>query len=483
MMQSRILKEQAGEGDFYRLLDAFSGLPTCVALWSHAPPSDQSACGGHYPLHYFENEGWLAVSRKKNSPTEDPCSLSSLRDCLNNPHRHLFGYFSYDLKNELEALTSTGTDPFEFPPLWFFEPELLLRFRGGRIECLHAETELLPICRQALQATDVAGCALAGTPSGTTDPDSAAIGMENDKIAVHRGPHSEDPAKSGLPFEPMLTFAEYRNSIEAIRRHITGGDVYELNYCMEWQSRDAHISPVATWKAMNERTRAPFSVYLRMNHHYVLCASPERFLRKQGTQLISQPIKGTAPRHRDVGVDRQNARGLESSRKEMAENLMIVDLVRNDLSRSCAAGTVLVPELCKVFALQTVHQMCSTVTGKLLPQTHPLDALLNAFPMGSMTGAPKISAMQLIDRLEPFKRGIFSGSIGYFTPYGDFDFNVVIRSLLYRSDIKLAVVRAGSAITYDSTAEQEWVECHLKAQAILDAPTDAKPGKKFLRRE
>lgn len=191
-------------------------------------------------------------------------------------------------------------------------------------------------------------------------------------------------------------------------------------------------------------------------------------MRKSGSVLYSQPIKGTAPRHPHPSIDAANARQLSANKKERAENLMIVDLVRNDLSKSCKAGSVQVPELCKVFALQTVHQMCSTVCGELQEHTHPLEAILSAFPMGSMTGAPKISAMQIIDRLETFKRGIFSGSIGYFTPHGDFDFNVVIRSLLYRSDTHQAVVRTGSAITFDSNPEQEWEECLMKAKAIIE---------------
>lgn len=462
----RILKEKAGEDDFYRLLNEFSTFHSVIALWSHTPkPTNHSDV---FPLHYFGNDGWLAASRLVTTSTHTARSLSDLRKDVNGNKNYLFGFFSYDLKNELEDLTSRGKDYFEFPLFWFFEPELLLRFHNGRIECVNANTELFELCVRLLNQTESDDGTENGIPKLRDHLISSIVGqLKRINTGSHLG-SAEDCSTPDTHFEPALSFDEYKRNVEIIRRHIAAGDVYELNYCMEWHAKLTKISPLAIWKAMNKRTHAPFSAFVRMNQHYLLSASPERFMCKHGTQIYSQPIKGTAPRHNNAITDAENARLLSENKKEKAENLMIVDLVRNDISRSCIAGSVEVPELCKVFPLQTVHQMCSTIRGELRPDIHSLDALLAAFPMGSMTGAPKISAMQLIDRIETFKRGIFSGSVGYFTPNGDFDFNVVIRSMMYRSDTQEAVVRAGSAITYDSVAEKEWEECLLKAKAIIN---------------
>lgn len=446
MEQPRILKEHAGEEDFYQLLDAVSSFSYVVALWSHTPLSAQETTA--FPLHYFENDGWIAASNSPLTSGGHSGSLCDLRNAISHNKNHLFGFFSYDLKNELEELHSTGTDPFSFPSYFFFEPELLFRFQNGRIECLNISHEWFEYLMNAMRAAD------------------------SDRILplTENGTHFAAPTNSGekVEFVPVVSRAEYEKNVQIIRQHIAEGNVYELNYCIEWQAQSVQLSPIETWKSMNQRTQAPFSAYVRMDHHFLMSASPERFMCKHGKQVCSQPIKGTASRNPDPNLDAKNTALLSMNKKERAENLMIVDLVRNDLSRSCVPGSVIVPELCSVFTLKTVHQMYSTVCGELRPQTHPLDALLASFPMGSMTGAPKISAMKLIDKLETFKRGLFSGSVGYFTPQGDFDFNVVIRSMLYRSDTKQAVVRAGSAITYDSDAEQEWDECQLKANAIIN---------------
>jgi para-aminobenzoate synthetase component 1 len=470
MKPVRILKENAGEDDFYRLLNAFSFLPSIVALWSHTPQSTRQT--ESYPAHYFESDGWLAASSRQISPSAESSTLSDLRKQITSNRNHLFGFFSYDLKNELENLHSTGSDHFAFPSFWFFEPELLLRFQNRRIECLHASTELYKL---SLDILDTPKMEEHGdfrdnpNPGNGSDNCSGSVETKTTRFEKKHGKIGQkDETVCKIEFKPTITRRQYQKNVEIIRRHIRQGDVYELNYCMEWHAHSTKISPVDTWKDMNQRTHAPFSAFVRMNHHYLLSASPERFMCKHGARICSQPIKGTAARHPDAKVDAENARLLADNKKERAENLMIVDLVRNDLSRCCKAGSVKVPQMCKVFSLQTVHQMYSTVCGELQAETHPLDAILAAFPMGSMTGAPKISAMQIIDKLESFKRGLFSGSVGYFTPAGDFDFNVVIRSMLYRSDTKRASVRAGSAITFDSDAQHEWEECLVKAKAIIN---------------
>jgi len=466
----RILKENAGEDDFYRLLNAFSNFPSIVALWSHTPRSTHQTKA--FPAHYFQSDGWLAASSKQITSTALSSNLPDLREQISRNQNHLFGFFSYDLKNEIEELHSTGSDHFAFPSSWFFEPELLLRFQNGRIECLNGSEELyrqsLNILNTAKPEKDVYVSGHANPPHGSKN-NSGTDGAQTGHLEQEQGIKAQPEEKGNkIEFKPAISRRQYQKNVEIIRRHILEGDVYELNYCIEWHADSTNISPVDTWRGMNQRTHAPFSAFVRMNHHYLLSASPERFMCKRGSRVCSQPIKGTAARHTDASMDAENARLLTENKKERAENLMIVDLVRNDLSRSCIAGSVEVPQLCQVFSLQTVHQMYSSVCGELRPGTHPLDAILSAFPMGSMTGAPKISAMQIIDKLESFKRSLFSGSVGYFTPEGDFDFNVVIRSMLYRSDTQHASVRAGSAITYDSDARHEWEECLMKAKALIN---------------
>jgi para-aminobenzoate synthetase component 1 len=200
-----------------------------------------------------------------------------------------------------------------------------------------------------------------------------------------------------------------------------------------------------------------------------MSGSPERFLKREGDRLMSQPIKGTVRRGRSAEEDNALIDTLQSSEKERAENVMIVDLVRNDLSRIAQKATVEVTELCGIHSFQTVHQMVSTIECRLDKDKGLSDILRATFPMGSMTGAPKISAMKHIDRIEPEGRGSYSGSIGYITPTGDFDFNVLIRSLFHNSKTESLVANVGGAITSLSDAHQEYEECMLKAEAILKA--------------
>jgi para-aminobenzoate synthetase component 1 len=229
------------------------------------------------------------------------------------------------------------------------------------------------------------------------------------------------------------------------------------------------LNPVETYLRLSEISSAPFGAYYKLNDKYLLCSSPERFMKKAGNKLISQPIKGTIKRGGTDEEDIELKHSLLNDVKERAENVMIVDLVRNDLAKSCRPGSVKVEELFGIYTYPTVHQMISTVTGELDEQTHFIDALRNAFPMGSMTGAPKIEVMKLIEYYETTKRGLFSGSVGYITPDGDFDFNVVIRSLFYNEANKYLSYSTGGAITYDSIPEKEYEECMLKAKGIMKA--------------
>lgn len=260
----------------------------------------------------------------------------------------------------------------------------------------------------------------------------------------------------------------YLKDVSAIRQHIIEGNVYELNYCQEFYAENCNINPLAVYLRLNEHSAMPFSCYYKLKDKYLMCASPERFLKKEKNKLISQPIKGTIKRGKDKKEDQQLKEKLKNDIKERAENVMIVDLVRNDLARTAVPGTVKVEELFGVYTYPKVHQMISTIVSELKPEIQFLDAIQNAFPMGSMTGAPKIAAMQLIEQYEKTKRGLYSGAVGYIKPDEDFDFNVVIRSILYTAYDQYLSFQVGGAITYDSVPEKEYEECLLKANAIMN---------------
>jgi para-aminobenzoate synthetase component 1 len=240
---------------------------------------------------------------------------------------------------------------------------------------------------------------------------------------------------------------------------------------MEFYSEDALIHPVEIYQKLNTISEPPFASYFKNKEHYLMCASPERYLKKEGNKVLSQPIKGTAQRFFDDELDAQAKFELSSNPKERSENIMIVDLVRNDLSKTATKGSVTVEELCEIYSFKQVHQMVSTVISEVEPTIAPIEIIKTTFPMGSMTGAPKISAMNIIENLEETQRGLYSGSIGFFMPNGDFDFNVVIRSILYNAENKYLSFSVGSAITSLSIPEREYDECLLKAKAMFEVLT------------
>jgi para-aminobenzoate synthetase component 1 len=350
------------------------------------------------------------------------------------------GHFTYDLKNEIEALASRHPDRLGFPPAFFYVPQTLLLFEpdGG----------------VTIRSFDNPGAVYAQI---------AAIGVPQLPPA---------PAISLRPRTPRETYLAH---VERIREHILDGDVYELNYCMEFFAEGVSIDPLAAYLALNAHSPMPFSVFGKTDDRYLLCASPERFLRKTGTRLLSQPIKGTSRRGSTPVEDERLKHALRHDEKERAENMMIVDLVRNDLARSARTGTVRVEEMFGVYTFAQLHQMISTVSAELRPEVPSAEALRNAFPMGSMTGAPKIKAMELIDGYESARRGLYSGTVGFFTPNGDFDFNVVIRSILYNRSTGYLSCQVGSAITYDARGESEYEECLLKGRAMREVLEKGRP--------
>jgi len=260
---------------------------------------------------------------------------------------------------------------------------------------------------------------------------------------------------------------EYIGIINKLRDHILRGDCYEINFCQEFFASPVVIDPVSVYNKLSHISPNPFSALYRLDDKWLICASPERFLKKQGSQILSQPIKGTSKRilHSEADDDKSKM-DLYHSTKDRSENVMIVDLVRNDLSKVCKEGTVYVDELFGIYSFPQVHQMISTVSGTLKEHTTFSEIIQATFPMGSMTGAPKKRVMQLIGQYEKTKRGIFSGAVGYISPNGDFDFNVVIRSIMYNSQTKYLSFLTGSGITFYSDPAMEWEECLLKAEAI-----------------
>ncbi len=374
----------------------------------------------------------LAVSPGPALPLDTGNAFYSLREHLQQEHALLCGFLTYDLKNQVERLTSQNADHLDFPALYFFEPEVYFYFYEDAITVCPKGDNIDSIIAEILDFT-------------------AAAPFSTEKIEVKQRVAKE----------------RYVQQVERIQAHILEGDVYELNYCMEFFAEDVTVAALPLYLALTEASPTPFSGYLKCQDKYLLCASPERFLKKEGPHLVSQPIKGTIRRGDTPEEDARLQYQLRHDEKELAENMMIVDLVRNDLSHSCATGTVKVAEMFGIYGFRQVSQMISTVVGELRPDKDLVDALLGAFPMGSMTGAPKISAMQLIEELEETKRGLYAGSMGFITPDNDCDFNVVIRSIQYNATTRYLSFMVGSAITSDSDPEKEYEECLLKAQAIL----------------
>ena len=278
----------------------------------------------------------------------------------------------------------------------------------------------------------------------------------------------EEVSSNTLKVKLRTSKDDYFKKLNNILEHIHRGDIYEANFCQEFYT-SGHITPLATYKRLNAISKPPFASFVRLFNNYALCASPERYLKKSKTTVVSQPIKGTSKRSKDKNKDNALKKALENDPKERSENIMIVDLVRNDLSKTASKGSVTVQELCKVYTFEQVHQLISTVTSQVSDILSPIDVLQSTFPMGSMTGAPKVSAMKIIEEYEDTKRGLYSGAIGYITPNGDFDFNVVIRSILYNAEKAYISYSVGGAITANSIPEKEYEECLIKAKAMREA--------------
>lgn len=384
-----------------------------------------------YTDKYSRFDYLIAAGSMQVIETSAGNALDKLKGIYEEYKTWMFGYLGYDLKNELESLHSTNKDSLNFPDLFFFIPEYVIGVNNNGTEVLLGSQSVL----------------------------AEMLAFE----------HIPDPhEKPDFEIEAMVSKSAYISNVQTIQEHIHRGDIYELTYCQEFFAQHAVIDPLQTYLRLNALSPMPFSGYLKFNDKYILCASPERYLCKHGDRLISQPIKGTAARGKTPSEDQANRLKLFQDLKEQTENVMIVDLVRNDLTRTAVPGTVQVTELFGIHSFPQVHQMISTIECELAQDAHFIDAIKNSFPMGSMTGAPKIKAMELIERYESSKRGVYSGAMGYFRPEGDFDLNVIIRSIIYEAQLENLSFQVGSAITYASDAEKEFQECLLKASAIIE---------------
>jgi para-aminobenzoate synthetase component I len=383
----------------------------------------------HIEPHTFECIA--AAGTKRSIETNAGVALAALQEFIDSGPTWLFGHLGYDLKNESEQLVSKHPDRIGFPDLYFFEPEQLVRLTEREL-IIHAP----------------------------------------DPTAVYSSIISTFSATLQSPDQPLeitnrIEKEEYLSIIESLRQRIRRGDCYEINFCQEFFASNANIDPVQIYSKLSEVSPNPFSALYRTKDKWLICASPERFLKCQGQQLISQPMKGTSERVlHDLKEDQHRRDDLFHSNKDRSENVMVVDLVRNDLAKVCEEGTVKVDELYGIYSFPQVHQMVSTVSGMLKPELNFTQIIRACFPMGSMTGAPKKRVMELIEEYERTRRGIFSGALGYISPTGDFDFNVVIRSILYNASSGYLSLPAGSGITFYSDPEQEWNECMLKAAAM-----------------
>lgn len=389
---------------------------------------------------YSRYEKILAISNQSVTTNLEKSGnvFDELYQLHNSNPDWLFGHFNYDVKNQLEQLVSENDDLIGFPEYEFFIPQFLLLHDKNHTICEFDETVYSE--QYIMKLFKCCDCEM----YNNTDPHP----------------------KQNIIINPKISKQEYIDAVNSILKHIQLGNIYEMNFCQEFYANAELHDLVSLYWQLCEISPMPFSAFYKANHYYLLCASPERFIQKEKQQIISQPIKGTAPRGLTPAEDERIKASLKNSPKETSENVMIVDLVRNDLSRSAAKASVYVSELFEVYTFKHVHQMISTVNCTLRENIKFTDAIKHAFPMGSMTGAPKIKAMQLIEQFESTKRGIYSGTVGYITPDGNFDFNVVIRSLCYNHEAKYLSCMFGGAITIESNPEQEYEECLLKAKAI-----------------
>jgi para-aminobenzoate synthetase component 1 len=402
-----------------------------VLRWADQQPCFLYLNGNGHDTFYDTFPHMILAGQRENINSHEN-SFAKLEELLRQKN-WTYGFFSYDLKNEIETLESRSPATIGVEHANFAIPETIIRFEEGGMEI-----------------------------DSFTNPDELLGEIKSTQFQSDQGAIEIKPPKSNTSRK------HYIENVNKIKDAIVEGEFYEMNYCIEYTAKSSSFDPLHCYENLNEISPMPFSVLMKFESKYLICASPERFLKKQGNKIISQPIKGTTKRSFDKQEDDLLKKQLLESEKERAENLMIVDLVRNDLAKSAETGSVKVEDLFGIYTFKRIHQMISTVSALHDPEIPMTDIIKNAFPMGSMTGAPKIRVMEEIDALETSARGLYSGAVGFFTPDGNFDFNVVIRSIIYDANSGQISFHVGSAITYDSDPEHEYNECLLKAESLFE---------------
>jgi len=388
-------------------------------------------------LNSNNGEAILAFDSDDSLIVRSDDSLSEIQAFIDKHQKaYVFLALSYDLKNDIENLKSDNLDGIKFPKAILWVAKNVVKFKGKSFEFLDGEEN------------------------------EENLKFLNDFIEISQQKEF-DPLN--IKFKSRVSYNDYIQNVNLLKNEIQLGNIYEVNYCQEFYAENVELkNPLDVYFKLNAITKAPYSTYFQVEEFSVFSGSPELYLNKKDTILKTSPIKGTRKRGRDSLEDDRLKTELKNDLKEQAENVMIVDLVRNDLSRIAEKNSVNVDELLGIYSFETVHQMISTVSCRINENISFSDILRATFPMGSMTGAPKISAMQLIEKHEVFKRGIYSGAIGYISPNGDFDLNVIIRSLIYNEKEKYLSCPVGGAITINAEAENEYKECLVKVKGILD---------------
>ena len=415
-------------------LHSVEGFKTQLLAWAQQFEDIVWLDSNQYLQPHSSYDSILAVDAFTGIQTDALNGFQKLKEYQSMTNDWIFGYLSYDLKNDTEPLRSQNFDGLDFPDLCFFQPKRLFLFKEDKLTIRYLNVV-----------------------SKEVDADLKSI----ETFSLQ----NSSSHKYNIQIESRISKNQYIKQVSTLLSHIHRGDIYEANFCQEFYAH-ADINSLETYFKLNKISQPPFATFLKMGDKFLLSSSPERYLKKVGLEIMSQPIKGTIRRSEHFKEDADLKMILESDPKERSENIMIVDLVRNDLSKIAQKGTVNVTELCQIYSFKQVHHMISTVQAMALPTISPVDIIAATFPMGSMTGAPKISAMKIIEALEASKRGLYSGTVGYFTPEGDFDFNVVIRSILYNASKSYVSFSVGSAITSKSTPENEYEECLVKAKAM-----------------
>ena len=365
------------------------------------------------------------------------------------------GYFSYDLCHFIERLPSTTVDDLKLPECYLGFYDLVLAFDNlqGKAYVISTgfpelrETERMERASKRLKEVKNK---LADASSSGTEAQFTPTSFSIEQVTLKGG----------------FTHKEYVDAVEKARQYIIAGDIFEVNLSQRFEA-ELSITPYELYKRLRHINPAPFACYLNFDEVSVVSASPERFLRIRGDWVETRPIKGTRPRGKTPEEDKALANELLSSVKDRAENIMIVDLERNDLGRVCRFGTVKVTELTILEVFPTVFHLTSTVEGRLREGKNCIDLLKATFPGGSITGAPKVRAMEIIDELEPTKRSVYTGNIGYLSFNGDIDLNIAIRTFLVKG--RKAYFQVGGAVVYDSDPEAEYQETLDKGRALINA--------------